>query len=175
MARSKVAEKPTATPVSYGNTITLSSGVVLQLRRVGYWIVYEASRRLKRPKVPVQFIDDKGREEENPAHPDYVQAMQDYNDRMTEVILNANIWFGTRLISKPVDMLGPEDAWGEEFAFLGIEVPESKQDRYAQWVKLVACGGSAAEFTKITQAIGQLNSVAEEDVTAAAESFRSDA
>lgn len=167
MAKSK-AEKP-------GNTITLSSGVVLELRRVGYWIIYEATRRLKKPEIPVQYIEEKGRSEENPAHPDYIAALEQYDNDRAALVINAYLWFGTKLASVPVGMAMPDEDWAAEFAFLGIEPASNKQERYAQWLKLVACAGDADEITRLTQRITSDNAVTEGEVAAAAESFRSDA
>lgn len=160
---------------SKANTITLDSGVVLELRRVGYWIVYEATRRLKKPEVPVQFIEEKGRPEENPAHPDYLAALDQYEADRATIVINAYLWFGTKLAKLPEGMLGPDTDWADEFAFLGIQPIENRQERYAQWLKLVACGGDANEITKLTQRITSDNAVTEGEVAAAAESFRSDA
>lgn len=160
---------------SKANTITLSSGVVLELRRVGYWIVYEATRRLKKPEVPVQFIEEKGRPEENPAHPDYLAALEQYEQHRADLVINTYLWFGTKLVSTPTGMLGPDTDWAEEFAFLGIEPIENRQERYAQWLKLVACRGDADEITKLTQRITSDNAVTETEVAVAAESFRGDA
>ncbi len=164
MAKSK-AEKP------QGNTITLSSGVVLELRRVGYFIANAATRRLKRPKPPVQFIEEKGREEENPSHPDYIEALQEYEARQTSIIFDSYLWFGTKLVSKPADMPGPDDDWGGDYTFLGIEVPEGKQDRYVAWLKLLATLGNEEEIVELIRRIRGESSVEEAEVAAAADSF----
>lgn len=153
------------------NTITLSSGVVLELRRVGYFIANAATRRLKRPKVPVQYIEDKGREEENPAHPDYIAALEEYEAERTSLIFNSYLYFGTKVTSKPADMPDPEDPWDTEFAFLGIEIPQDKQSRYVEWLKLVACSGIEDEIVNLIRRIRGESSVEEDDVAAAAESF----
>ena len=153
------------------NTITLSSGVVLEWRRVGWWIVNAAARRLSKPKVPMQFIEEKGREDPNPAHPDYIAALDEYDAAYRDIVYDAYLWFGTSILSKPENMLGPDEDWPADYAFLGIEAPEGKQRRYVEWVKMVACLGDEVEVASVITRVRAESTVSEEDVTAAAESF----
>ncbi len=60
------------------NTLTLSNGVVLRLKSVPAFLAAQFTRKIQRPKPPRQFIERLGREEENPDHPDYLEALEKY-------------------------------------------------------------------------------------------------
>ena len=48
----------------------LSSGVVLKIKPVPPLLIRQAVAKIKRPKPPVIFLEDKGVEEENPDDPE---------------------------------------------------------------------------------------------------------
>lgn len=159
---------------SKSQVIVLKTGVEIEVRQVGYWIVADAVARIKPPKVPKQFIEDKGREEENPAHPDYLAAMEDYQTQRTETFYRAYLYFGTSVLKAPKGMLSHEEEWWEEFEAVGIPAPQNKVERYVQWLKLVACRGDADELNRIANAVTAASGVTERDVADAADSFRGD-
>lgn len=155
--------------------ITLSSGVVLRLKPVGPFIIREATRHIVPPRVPVQFIESKGREEENPMHPDYLAAMDKYETDKASANEDAVILFGTELAKVPKGISKPEDdGWIEDFELLGIRIHDNPRLRYVQWVKLYAMRGGIDELISIMRTIGRKSSVLEEDAAEAAESFRGD-
>jgi hypothetical protein len=154
--------------------ITLRSGVVLRPKRVGYWIINEAMRKLRPPEVPVQFIEEKGRKEPNPMHPDYVAAMAQYSEDRGNIAVNAYMFFGTEIITRPPDVPGPDDEWGDEYEFMGITPARNKAERYVQWLKLVACRGDDVESASIIAKVVGQTTVSEAEVADAAESFRGD-
>jgi hypothetical protein len=153
-------------------TFETRTGVVLELRMVGAWLVNQARRSLKEPQVPVQMIEDKGREEPNPNHPDYIAAMEQYQAQLANLIMDTYLYLGTVLVSKPDNLPGPNDGdWAEELALFGIPTRDTKL-RYADWIKNVVLRGDMEEFTALREAIGNVNAVTETAVAEAADSFR---
>jgi len=59
-------------------TYTLSNGKAIEIRRVSIYTLELATQGLPRPKPPTQEID--GESHENYAHPEYLQAMQDWEE-----------------------------------------------------------------------------------------------
>jgi len=94
--------------------VTLSTGVVVRLKPVSSSLVEEMKAAIKMPPVPVVWIEEKEREEENPNDPRYVEAVEEVQRRRAEAIFDALCIFGVEL----VDGL-PEDAgWLKKLRFL---------------------------------------------------------
>ncbi len=128
--------------MSEQETITLSTGVVLRLMKPSRFLLQEKARQMtpKVPKPPVVFIEDKGREEENPADPAYIEAARAWSNDWARATENATILMGTAIESVPEGFQRPEDTeWATELAdAYGLEVPQSKPLRYCMWLKLWA-------------------------------------
>jgi len=155
--------------------LKLNTGVVIGLKAVAPLILRDATSRLKEPKVPVQHIESKGRSEENPMHPDYLAAMEEYQATRAEIVENTLLLFGTEIVSLPQGFSGPDDdGWIEAFEAVGIEISTNPKARYIQWIRLHAMGGQVEDMTIFTQELGREMGVTEEDVAVAAESFRGD-
>jgi hypothetical protein len=77
--------------------------------------------KAKEPKVPVTFIADKERNEENPADPDYQVAKKEYEESRTLALFDAAILLCTQVESIPEGVDTPEDeGWLEDLTILGI-------------------------------------------------------
>lgn len=121
---------------------TSSSGLKFKLKKVSAMLISEAGRKVARPPVPVVFIEDKGREEENPNDPNYLAAQQDANWETTVLTINVTIAFGTQVIEDTIpkdvehwESLGWSDSLEE---LLGLKIANSGRARYAAWVKFYA-------------------------------------
>src|SRR5437016_985353 len=55
------------------------NGLVLRLKRVSRLVIVEAGRKIPVPRPPTMYIEEKGREEENPDDPDYILELNAAN------------------------------------------------------------------------------------------------
>lgn len=150
--------------------VILSSGVVLRVRNVSSSVFADLMAEMDPPKPPVVFIPDKGRTEENPDNPDYLEAKQAHQAGVAKAMSDAVIVLGTELESKPKDFPGPTDpTWNAQMRALGRRF-ESEIDQYLAWVKYKA-GAEQSDFTVIWEAVGRQASVVETDAAAAARRF----
>lgn len=151
--------------------VTLSSGVVLECRPVNAFIIDAAMAKVKRPTVPTQYIESKGRVEDNPMHPDYLAAMEEYPKLRGEAAMNAFIVFGVKVISVPKDVPAVEDnGWSEGLEAVGLTIAPAGQARFRDWVQYVAIQ-SPDDYTLLADTIKRVSGTPEEEVTRAAESF----
>lgn len=146
-----------------------------RLRAVSRYALLAAQEKLREPEIPVVFIAEKDRSEENPNHPAYVSAMREYNLSVSLAIVDTYLALGTSLLSKPADMEGPEGGeWIERLEVLGVVVPTDKKFvRYLMWLKLSAL--SDDESTSLIRACQRFNGLTiEDDVEAALDGLKSD-
>lgn len=145
-------------------THILSTGVKVRLRPVSAALIAEVTSRLKYPKVPKYFNEDKGREEENPVHPDYLAEKQEIDNQRGLAAMDAMAMFGVEL----VDDMPTDDVWVKKLQLLGVQFdakdPVEREFYYKKHV--VVSGGDYA-------LLGRLSGLTEEAIASAAESFRS--
>lgn len=151
----------------------LANGVTLSLKPVPPLLMRRAVANLSPPKVPTVYIDEKGREEENPNDPAYVAAVSEYEQKTFDVGINVLLLAGTAIADVPSGVSAPEaEEWVEQAKMLGVEVDvSSPRARYLSWLQLYALS-SLDEIVRVTGAVGRLSNVREEDVTASVASFR---
>jgi len=94
--------------------VTLSTGVVVRLSPVSSSLVEELKAAVPMPAVPVVFIAEKEREEENPNDPRYIEAVEEANRKRADAIFDALCIFGVEL----VDGLPEDDAWLKKLRLL---------------------------------------------------------
>ncbi len=87
--------------------VTLSTGVRVRLQAVSALLIEDLKAALLEPKVPVVYIEDKGREEENPNDPAYLAALNKYNADRGAAVLDATVLFGVELL----DGLPEDESW----------------------------------------------------------------
>lgn len=151
----------------------MPSGVKLKIKRVGFFLINAASRHIEKPEVPKQFIEDKGREEENPMDPAYQDALREWAAQKSEAVQDVLLLKGTEIVDIPEGMEGPDgDEWVADMRFLGIGISDDKRERYLQWMRLVAMRGEMDDYAEFMARIGRLNGVTEADVAEAAANFR---
>lgn len=153
--------------------ITLSTGVILNLRPVPKQFIYEATRSFERPRVPVVLNKDKGREEENPADPDYQEAVQRYIIDTANAATDVAMLRGTEIAHRPKDVPGPDDEiWIQEMEVLRLPMRNNPRARYLAWLKAIAAPLDH-DIRTLLEEIGRLTGVSEADVADAVEHFRS--
>lgn len=150
--------------------VTLSSGVVLEVRPVSPFVVSAARMRLPLPAVPIVEIEGKGREEENPNDPAYVKALSEYEEKVLEATVDAIIAVGCKVMSVPEGFSGPDDEeWIERLAPF-VSVPADKTSRYALWVRMWAIQ-TADDWVTLNRVLRGLAGTAEAAVAQATEAF----
>lgn len=156
------------------STFTATNGTRLKLKRVPHMIVLDAAKHLPVPKVPRVFDQDKQRELENPADPDYQRALADYGRQTGELTVNLYLVMGTKVIE-----VGPEvsplesDEWVEELCIVypQADVPVGGPRRRLAWLKYHVLDD--VDISEIVQRISVMNgAVREEAVAQARDSFR---
>lgn len=156
-----------------GRTLTLSTGVMLRLKKVPPILMADlatAASRL-RPTPPVTYIPDLDRSEENPNDPDYQKAMNDWFSMSMIDINNAFILKGTEVVKVPKGLPGKDDAdFLADMKILGRPA-ENDRERYLAWIKYIAAP-DAEDVTAIIREVGRLSGVAESDVSEAISGFR---
>jgi len=154
--------------------ISLSSGVKLKPLTVPSMVYMEIMSKFDQPKVPRVMNHDLGREEENPSHPDYLRAMQNWQAEMTKGMIDIMVVYGTEIHSIPKGMEGPDGSkWVNRLKITGLSFDENNEySRYLAWVKTVAAPLDT-DIEEITLGVGRLSGVLEEDVQDATDQFRS--
>lgn len=164
---------------SDSSTFTAQNGIKLRLKKVSRLLVVEAGRKIEIPKVPVVHDEALDRKIDNPNHPDYLQAMQEYNWKVGNMGISAYWAMGTEIVQPlPAGIIPPEsDDWFEIFEELGMSVAPLRADgsvprsRYLSWLKYYAL--SDADQTELmTRLMTFSGEVSEEEVARAAETFR---
>lgn len=154
----------------------MSTGVVFRLRQPAIWAIQAIQRQMagQAPKVPVIFIESKGREEENESDPDYQNALALHRADLTERLYDAVLVTGSEVVSVP-DGIPAHDS--SEFRDLldtmGFALDANMQRRYVQWVKYIAAPDLAECADKLFSPLLRLMGTREDDVADAIDVFRS--
>lgn len=154
---------------------TASNGLVLRLKKVPRLLLVDAVNKLKAPKVPRWFNEDKGREEDNPQDPDYIQAVQDHKNEQGMMSITLMLATGTEPIDMPAGVEPAEsDDWLDVLNELGMSLDfKNKRVRYTAWLKYHALPGD--EFNDVIQAVLRYSGITlQADVDQAQRSFRSE-
>lgn len=119
------------------------------------------------------FIEEKGREEENPNDPAYIDALAEYATAVTLAVSNVLLVLGTQLESVPEDMFRPEDSgFLELMQTLDFKVSaDNSSARYLAWLQFYALV-TDEDITKTIAGARAASGLTDEEVSAAAESFR---
>jgi len=155
------------------NILALKSGVVLKVRRVSTHAIREAVMRIEEPQPPMVFLEDKGREEPNPEHPDYKKAMAQHAEAIGLAAANVTLLMGTTVESVPDDVpKQEEDDWIDNLEFFGITVDKNNpRARYLAWLRFCAIN-TDEDMVRTLYTVAKVTGVTEEDVDQAVQSFR---
>jgi hypothetical protein len=149
------------------------NGVVLKLKKVSRFVIVDMGRKIPVPKIPVVYIEDKGRNEENPNDPDYIEALNEANYKRAMATVTASLTLGTEIVSLPEGMPGPDDdEWFSVLEALDIDVPkDNKRLRYSAWLKYIALDDNS--FNDLIQLVFKFSGLTtEQEVAAAQNGFR---
>jgi len=105
-----VAKNATATD----NIVMLPDGRRGKIVPVSMSLIDAVSNRMTPPDPPVVFIEDKGREEPNPADPQYIRAMDQFERDRGIAVMDAMVMFGLELL----DGIPPDEEWLPKLKFM---------------------------------------------------------
>lgn len=151
---------------------TSGRGIRFQIFPVSSFLATEAEKRNPKPKVPTVWLEEKQREEPNPSHPDYIEAVREWN--LDQSLERIRLWcmLGTKLDFVPDEIERPEDTgWSDTLKIVGFDVPADGIERYYAWLKYYALPNQTDlfELTKQVQLASGL--IKEEEVQEAMASF----
>lgn len=166
--------------VGRGAEFELSNGVILKIKSVPPFLVQAVQNEFKTPTPPKVFIEEKGREEENPNDPEYLRLLVELEEQQTLAVNDLFLAAGTEFISAPEGYYGPEDddwiavvEFAQNITRKEIHIERSdKIKRYLHWLRFYALetGGDIALATSLPM---QLAGIREGEVEEVMESFRS--
>ena len=155
------------------NIFTLSSGVKIRLKPVNQFFIFQVMSKFKPPKIPVVFNEQKGRDEENPNDPDYLEAIEQYDADRAQAGNDVCLLRGIDILEVPKGVVDHNSKqWKEEMEIVGIQT-KNERLRYLSWLKAIAMP-THEELNIVLEGIGRLTGVTEASVAAAADGFRSD-
>lgn len=158
------------------STFVASNGLRLKLRRVSQMIMTDAARRITSPKPPRVFLEEKGREEENPNDPTYVEAVRNYRYDLGTLTVNTYFVLGTKPIDPLPQGISPVDSedWPELLRVVDpdIDIPAAGPRRYLAWLKYHALADHDLNEL-LQQCIRYSGGTLEVDVIQAQATFRS--
>lgn len=109
-------------------------GVVLKYVKVSIDTVRKAWTAIPVPKPPMVYIEDRGRDEPNPADPGYQNELNQYTNKVNLIIHTLYFMRGVDVFSKPEDLPGPESEEWYEGLEEYFEIPKGKLARKAVWL-----------------------------------------
>lgn len=165
--------------VGRGAEFTLSNGIVLGAKSVPPFLVQAVQNEFKAPPPPKVFIEEKGREEENPNDPTYLRQIAELAEKQDLAINDLFLAAGTTVISVPEGYYGPDDdEWisAVEFAqnITGTEFKIDRDDkikRYLHWLRFYALEKDIDAVLAI-RLPAELAGIREGEVDEVMESFR---
>lgn len=149
--------------------VTLSTGYLVILKPVAASLIDEAVAGVKSPTIPTWFNEAKGRDEENPQDPAYLQRVEDYDRQRGLAAIDAMVMFGVELVDGV-----PDDDWIKKLKFLekhgrlDLKAYNLKDDFEAEFLFKRYVAMSAEDLAVLSQISG----VNQEDVAEAIKSFR---
>lgn len=162
---------------------TLDNGIVLSIKSVPPLLLDSVISEFPDPEPPTIWMEELGREEPNPSHPDYAKALREVGEARDLAVNNVVLAVGTSVKSVPEGYFRPEeDGWvaGVEFAAkiagkeLHVEPAEGDSaSRYLQWLRWYACE-TGMDVALVQSLPYHLAGIREGEVEEVIESFRRD-
>lgn len=152
--------------------LVLSNGIVLKFRPMPPMLLNSITNSIPVPAVPKVWLEDKQREEENPNHPAYLQALQDRQNLITKASMDLIMYACTEVIHVPDNVWGPEDdRWLPiaKIAMMDFD-PSDHAQRVLAWFKCYAIA-TVEDMTQSQMIPLQLAGITEVEVQEAVETF----
>lgn len=158
---------------------TLSNGIVLSAKPVPPYLVAAVNQEFQPPPPPKVYIEEKGRDEENPNDPQYLRDCQRLSEEQNQAINDLLMGMGTEVVSVPKGYYRPEDdAWISQVEFAmnvtGRRLKVERDDaikRYLCWLRFYALE-NGSDIAIVSNLPLHLSGIREEEVAAVMDSFR---
>jgi hypothetical protein len=157
----------------------LSNGIVLTIKSIPPLLLQAVNNEFQLPDAPKIYMEEKGREEENPHDPNYLKECQRITEQQDLAISDLILAIGTNVRSVPDGYFPPEsDDWIETVEFAnrisGKPLTIDRDDvtkRYLFWLRFYALetGGDVALAQGLPM---QLAGIREGEVEDVIDSFR---
>jgi len=149
----------------------LTTGVKALIRPVPSYLIDQMVGQIRDPKPPKQFIEEKGREEENPLDPAYLDALNEANRQRGLHTMKAMIAYGIELVDgvPDVDEWLPKLQWMEKHTNLDLQEYDLEDPLDLEFVYKAFVAVSGVDLMMVTIKSGMQN----EEVASAMEGFRS--
>ncbi len=160
------------------NRVTLSNGVVLQIKEVQRdqigFAMRNAQKEHPEPTAPMIYIEERGREEPNDADPDYLQAHITWQIEMASRMMSVLYWDAVEIVETPEGLPGMDSREFAEYLedVMGEGVRTSQRGRKVQWLRYRAI--PIADLLNFQRRLLRLAGVPEEDIREVEATFRGD-
>lgn len=153
-----------------GNIIHTSDGTRVRIKPVAAPLISQVAASIKPPKPPVWKNPQTGVEEPNPMHPDYVSAMEAYEQQKAMAAVDAMIVFGIEL----VDGLPEDEGWLDNLRLLASmgALDLSGYDLDDPLVKELLYKRFVLATSEVLSLINNASGISDETIAEAVESFR---
>jgi len=94
--------------------VILSTGVRARFVPVASSLITDVLSAIKDPPIPVVFIKEKERDEENPNDPEYLKLMREVKEKRDKVSMDTMILFGIELL----DEIPEDGAWINKLRYM---------------------------------------------------------
>lgn len=158
--------------------LTLHNGIKLLCKPVPPLLLQAIGKRYTPPPPPKVFIEEKGRDEENPNDPAYLKQLEELEEEQNLAVQSLVLGAGTELISVPEGYFRPEDqGWIDKVEFTtelaGIKLnldTSSEVKKYICWLRYYAL--ETASDAALAEALPlQLAGIREGEIQEALEGF----
>lgn len=150
---------------THSDTVTLSTGVVLKLRKVNVLRIQAVMDKFKYPPIPTVFDEERGRYFTKEDDENYQRDCAIIDNQRSMAVLDAIAAMGTEVLSVPENLPAVDnDAWIDDVAVIGLDVNRnSRLARYLAWIKYVAILDTD-DLTKIATNFGVTLGVSQEKI-----------
>lgn len=164
-----IAREKTRPDGAQEHLVTLQTGDRARLVPVPAALIDEVSTRVKDPAVPLVYIAEKEREEENPSDPAYLRALAEAARLRGLAVLDALVMFGVELL----DGVPENEGWIKRLKFMERrgQLDLSSYDLQEELDREFLYKRFIAVPVGLIEEISRLSGIAAEDVERAERSF----
>lgn len=130
----KVEELTEVVERDHRGPYTTEKGVVLKYQKVSSDTVRKAWTAIPVPKPPMVYIEERGREEPNPADPGYKNEIDQYNGKVNTLIYTIYLMRGVDIHYIPESVSKPDDTDWYEGLEEYLDIPTGRLARKAAWL-----------------------------------------
>lgn len=154
------------------STIVFSTGVNIGIRRVSPMLMLDLRRKFPEPLPPLNEVtlgDDKIMEA-NPADPDYVRALQNYNADMEEKYRRMIVRRGVNYVLTEADKVEVENVRKDFFDLTGEDLVGTDLEVFIAYIAI----GSENDLELLIKAVTGVSQPTEEKIDDHSSNYKSD-